>query len=229
MSSKMHAVTNTSAHHFGSALGTVGEPSPTAVVVTRVPASWAAKSSEFKRVVPDSLGLAGTNEALSICFPQCRHDKVHLLEDTRDGRVRYLSLQRASIVAMRVQESHAHTSSAEAIGDANHRVYWEAVPDEILRLLLFVVILMVMKSAFAYRRRETRALPGSIPPQKHRILQKPFLLCFVQLIDRWTTCSLSPVPKQWHIDSVLAKYAAMANKFSRPEVLRGCELPKAYF
>ena len=32
-----------------------------------------------------------------------RHDKVHRLEDARDGRVRYLSLQRASIIAMRVQ------------------------------------------------------------------------------------------------------------------------------
>ena len=69
------------------------------------------------------------------------HDKVHRLEDARDGWVRYLPLEGPSIIAMRVQERHAHTSHAEVIGDANHRVQREAVPDEIPRRLLFVVIL----------------------------------------------------------------------------------------
>ena len=68
---KVYAVINTSAHHFESTLGTVGEPSPTAALVTPVAASRAARSSEFKCVVPDSEGLAGKNEALSICFAQC--------------------------------------------------------------------------------------------------------------------------------------------------------------
>ena len=56
-----HEVTNTSAHHVGSTLGTVGDASRSAVLVTSIAASWAAKSSELKCAAPDLECLAGTN------------------------------------------------------------------------------------------------------------------------------------------------------------------------
>ena len=58
------------------------------------------------------------------------HDEVHPLEDARDGRVRYLLFHRASIIATWVDESQAHTSLTEAIGDAHLLALRHAVPDE---------------------------------------------------------------------------------------------------
>ena len=100
MNSKMYAVTNTSAHHLGSALGTVGDASPTAVLVTSVAASWAAKSSELKCAAPD-LDCPGTNGALEDLLRPVPgwHDKVHRLEDARDGWVPISTLEGPSIIA----------------------------------------------------------------------------------------------------------------------------------
>ena len=69
---KMHAVTNTPAHYERSTLGTVGEASPSTILVTSVAASRAAKSSELKCAAPDMELLADTNGALGICFDQYR-------------------------------------------------------------------------------------------------------------------------------------------------------------
>ena len=120
MKSKMNAVRST--------LGTVGEASPTAVLVTSVAASWAAKSSELKCAAPDLDGLRWHQRSLEDLFRPVpgQHDKVPHLEDVRDGWVRCLPLEGTSIIAMRVQERHAHTSHAETIGDANLRVQREA-------------------------------------------------------------------------------------------------------
>ena len=123
MNSKMYAVTNTSAHHFESTLGTVGDVSPTVVLATSVAAPWTAKGSERKYSAPDLEGLAGTNGALRICFDQYRVGTTQsTVLKTREMGGRYLPHEGASIIAKRVQARHAQTSHAEAIGDANLRV-----------------------------------------------------------------------------------------------------------